>query len=473
MFFILLFAFVAFLFRNAFTIYFLNDDFFFLKITKINSFNQFINFFSPIRQYSYKPVSTEVFYFLIHLLNNNIIIAHLLGFFVYFIGVYYLFKIIFHLSKNKFLSYLTAGFFAINFTHVFQLYYLGTFQEIFLFTFLTISFYKLLTGKNTQAIIFFVLALLSKETAVLFVPFLIIFKFFVNKKIQWRKLLPYIILGLIFIVIYQYSLKYVTRLENYRLNFNLRPTVNNLVWYFLWSLGLPNFMPDYFISILKPPIPEFYKLLKNLPEVKTYFYFFITYFFTLGVSAFYYLIKKIRQIKKVIYIVLFSFISFFIFIGPIGFFHHKWMVRLTIPLIFVIFIQTYFITKFIKQGKFWKILAFILIPLYLYLNILGISIHESSSTFLLESRFTKNAKKIFDKNKNKIIKHQFIYFKDPDDITFNPWGGSKKLKITLGNQNFITHYFPGAKIEAVYEFENKKIPKNSYIVNSIDILLPY
>jgi len=166
---------------------------------------------------------------LIHLLNNNIIIAHLLGFFVYFIGVYYLFKIIFHLSKNKFLSYLTAGFFAINFTHVFQLYYLGTFQEIFLFTFLTISFYKLLTGKNTQAIIFFVLALLSKETAVLFVPFLIIFKFFVNKKIQWRKLLPYIILGLIFIVIYQYSLKYVTRLENYRLNFNLRPTVNNLV----------------------------------------------------------------------------------------------------------------------------------------------------------------------------------------------------------------------------------------------------
>ncbi len=369
MFFFFLFTLSAFIFRNAFTTYFFNDDFFFLKITRINSFSQFINFFSPIRQYSYKPISTEVFYFFIHLFNNNIFIAHLLGFFVYFIGVYYLFKIILHLSKNKFLSYLTTGFFAINFTHVFQLYYLGTFQEAYLFTFLAISFYKLLTGKNTQAVIFFVLALLSKETAVLFVPFLIIFKLFVNKKIQWRKLLPYIILGLIFTLTYQYSLKYVTLLENYRINLNPRTTINNLMWYFLWALGLPNFMPDYFISIIKPPIPEFYKLLKNLPEVKTYFYFFVTYLLTFSVGIIYYLIKENKKIKEIIYLGFFSIVSFFIFIGPIGFFQHRWMVRLTLPLIFTVFMETYFITNFIKKGKFLRFLGFFLIVLYLYLNI--------------------------------------------------------------------------------------------------------
>src|SRR3989344_8152437 len=99
MFFVFLFALTAFLFRNAFTTYFFNDDFFFLKIARINSFHQFINFFSPVRQYSYKPISTEVFYFLIHLFNDNIFVAHLLGFLIYFIGIYYLYKIIFLLSK--------------------------------------------------------------------------------------------------------------------------------------------------------------------------------------------------------------------------------------------------------------------------------------------------------------------------------------------------------------------------------------
>ncbi len=471
MFFLLLIGFTTFLFRNAFTTYFLNDDFFFLKITRINSLSQFINFFSPFRQYSYKPVSTEVYYFLIHLFNNNIFIAHLLGFIVFFIGVYHLFKIILHLSKNKLLAYLTTGFFAINFTHVFQLYYLGTFQEVYLFTFLAISFYKLLTGKNTQAIIFFVLALLSKETAVLFVPFLLIFKLSVNKKIPWRKLLPYIILGLIFTITYGYSLKYVTLLENYKIDLNPRLFFNNLMWYFLWSLGLPNFTSLYLTSIFKPPIQEFYKMLSNFPEIKTFYLLFIGYYSLFIISSVYYLLKNSKQLAKLFYWLIILLVCFVIFIGPIGFFQHRWMVRLTLPLIFIVFIQTYLIVNFIKQGKFLKVLGFVLIALYIYLNILGVSIHESSSTFLLESRFTSNAKKYFNQHKKEILKYQYIYFEDKTKIIPTPWGGSKKLKVTLSDQNFIDHYFPESKMKAIYGFENKKIPKDAYVANSFDILL--
>ncbi len=471
MFFFLLFAFTTFLFRNAFTTYFLNDDFFFLKITRINSFSQFINFFSPIRQYSYKPVSTEVFYFFIHLFNENIFIAHLLGFFIYFIGVYYLFKIILHLSKNKPLSYLTTGFFAINFTHVFQLYYLGTFQEVFLFTFLAICFYKFLVGKNIQAIIFFILALLSKETAVLFVPFLIIFKLFVNKKIKWSELLRYLILGLLFIFIYQYSLKYVTLLENYKIDLNPRLFINNLMWYFLWSFGLPNFTSLYFTSIFKPPIPEFYKMLSNFSEIKIYYLLLISYYVLFISTLVYFFIQQKNKLKQFVHLIICLFAYFFIFLGPILFFEHRWMVRLTLPLVFVVLMQTYFIANFIKKGRFLKVLGFILIALYVYLNILGVSIHESSSTFLLESRFTSNAKKYFNQHKKKILKYQYIYFEDKTKIIPMPWGGSEKLKVTFGDQNFIDHYFPGSKMKAIYGFEDKKIPKNAYVINSFDILL--
>ncbi len=471
MFFAFLFVFTTFLFRNAFTAYFLNDDFFFLKITRINSFGQFINFFSPLRQYSFKPVSTEVFYSLIHLFRENIFIAHLLGFFVYFIGVYYFFKIILHLSKNKLLSYLTTGFFAINFTHVFQLYYLGTFQEVFLFTFLAISFYKLLIGKNTQAIIFFIFALLSKETAVLFVPFLLIFKLFVNKKIKWSKLLPYLILGLLFIFIYQYSLKYVVLLENYKIDLNPRLFINNLMWYLLWSLGLPNFTSLYFISIFKPPIPEFYKMLSNFPEIKIFYLLLISYYVLFISTLVYFFIKHKNKLKRFIYLLILLFIYFFIFLGPILFFQHRWMVRLTLPLIFIILIQSYLIVNFIKAGKIFRLIGLVLIVFYLTLNILEISIHESSSTFLLESRFTSNAKKYFNQHKKQILKHKYIYFIDKTKIIPMPWGGSEKLKVTFGDQNFIDHYFPGSKMKAVYGFENKKIPQDAYVINSFDILL--
>ncbi|MEK7633513.1 MAG: hypothetical protein AAB437_01580 [Patescibacteria group bacterium] len=471
MFFFLLFAFTTFLFRNAFTTYFFNDDFFFLKISRISSFDQFINFFSPIRQASYKPISQETFYFLTHLLKENIFLAHLLVFFIYFIGLYYLYKIIFLLTKNKPLSFLTTFFYGINFTHVFQLYYLATFQDIIIFTFLCLAFYNFLKNKRILSIAFFILALLSKETAILFVPFLILFKLFFDKKISWKSLLPYLILGITFSLIYQYSLKYVIALDNYKINFNPRLVVNNLMWYFLWSLGLPNFMPDYMVSIFKPPIREFDKLLTNFPSIKIFLYSLLSYFGILLVTIFVYLRENKSRLKEFFLMTAFLFSGFLVFIGPIAFFQHKWMVRLALPLIFVSFIQAYGIKLLIEKKGLKKIAGGFLIGLYILISILGVSIHESSSTFQLESNITKNTLKYFSNNKVKILKHKYIYFKDSNKKDFNPWGGSEKLKVTLSDQNFIDHFFPGSNIKAVYGFEDKKIPNNSFVINSFDILL--
>lgn len=470
MFLFFLFAFIVYIYKSAFSVYFFSDDFFFLKISRINSFQQFIYFFNPIRQYSYKPVATEVYYFLIHQLNYNIFLSHLIVFIFFFIGLYYLYKIIFLLTSNKPLSYLTTSFYAVNNIHVFQLYFFGTFQEVAVFTFLTISLYKLLFEKNIQAIVFFILALLSKETAILYIPFLIIFKIFFKKKIRWNKIYPYVILGLIFYFLYQYSLKYVTSLDNYKIQFNPRLIANNFMWYFLWSLGLPNFMPIYLTSVFKPPIPEFYVLLKNIPETKTYFLLLLSYYSLFITALVYFFVKHVNKLKQSLYLFILLFIYFFIFLGPIGFFQHKWMVRLTMPLVFIILIQTYFIDSFIKSGKLFKVLGCILIILYLIINIKGVPIFESSSVFLQESKFTTSAKKYFEKNKSEILKHSYIYFIDPPKNKSNPWGGSEKLKVTLGDQSFIDLYFPGKNIKAIYGFENNIQPKNSFTVKSIDIL---
>ena len=469
MFFVLLFAFTTFLFKNAFSTYFLNDDFFFLKISRINSFNEFLNFFSPFKDFFYRPLTSEVFYFIIHLLKENIFLSHSVVFIVYFVGLYYLHKIVFLLSKNKLLSYLTTGFYAINFIHVFQLYFFGTFQEVAVFTFLAISFYYFLTEKNIKSLLFFLLALFSKETAILFLPFLIVFSL-MRKQYLNKKLVYYFVIGLVFTFIYKSGLSNTTSLDNYRIQNNPRLLANNFMWYFLWGMGVPNFTSLYFTSVFEPPIVEFWKMLKNFPEIKTYYFLLVGYYSLFLISLIYFFIKHINKLKQFIYFIIYLFTYFFIFLGPIILLPHRWMVRLTVPSVFIVLGQAYLISIFIKKGKLFRFVGLILIAFYIIINLLGISIHESSSLYFLESKFTTSAKKYFEKNRTKILKNKIIYFQDPPINKANPWGGSKKLKVTLGDQSFVDLYFPDSGIKAVYGYEEKIIPENSYMFQSIDIL---
>lgn len=475
MFFAVLFATVLFLFRNAFSINFFADDYFFLKISRVESFSDFLGFFSPIREHFYRPVGSEVYYSLIHALGDNLILGHALSFSVFFMGLYFLFRIIEDLSGNQALARLTVSLYAINFIHVFQLYYFGTFQEVAVFAFLTIALFNFLKGKNLSASVFFILALLSKETAILFVlftPFLILF-LRKGKSAKYRQgVIAFLAITLLFAAIYQYSLRYVTQIDNYKIQLNPRLFVNNTMWYFLWSLGFPNFMPDYMVSIFKPPIKEFWKLIINFPETKPYFISLFSYLGVFISGLFLFIIGNKKQLNKLLGLMLFSAIGFCIFVAQIAFFQHKWMVRLTLPLIFVSLFQAYVLYLFYKKGGAFRIVFYLLIILYLTINIIGIKIHESSSTFFLESRISDHLKLVIDKNREEISSAGSIYFKDVKLKDFNPWGQSKHLKTALSDQNFTDLYFPRRDIKAIYGFEKPVAPKGSFIIPSLDLLKP-
>jgi hypothetical protein len=244
------------------------------------------------------------------------------------------------------------------------------------------------------------------------------------------------------------------------------------MWYFLWSLGLPNYMPDYMVSIFKPPIKEFWKVFKNYPETKVFFALLFSYWIVLLSTLVAYFLKKKEAIKKVILLASFSLFGFVAFIGPIGFFLHKWMIRLTLPLIFVSLFQGYALSLFYEKGGLFRKVSYILIAIYFLLNIYGIKIHESSSTFFLESRISDHLKTVMNDNQEKIKAKDYVYFKDVKIKDFNPWGQSKHLKTTLSDQNFLDLYFPDSNIKAIYGFEEKQIPNNSFVINSLDLLRP-
>ncbi|MEI6532336.1 MAG: hypothetical protein WCO06_00705 [Candidatus Roizmanbacteria bacterium] len=474
---------VIFFFKSAFSINFFLDDFFFLKVGHASTIIEFLQFFNPNKDYFYRPIPTEVFYYILGLAHYNLFFAHSLVFCIYFVGLVYLFKSIYLVTKNKLFSYLSVFLFSIHLTRVFQLYQLATFIEIALFSFLTISFFYYLKNKYIVSSIFFILALMSKETAVLFPLLLCTYEltkhYIENHKITFNiKLLKsnkarigmmYGLFALFFVVLYKLGVSNVTTIDTYRIQLNSRLILNNSMWYTLWVFGFPNFLPVYMTSIFSPPLPEFWKILKT-HEASMYFYSLLL-FYSLFIPTFFLMIwyKRKEIINHILLIVVFLFLHL-LFIAPTLPIIHRWMVRLTVPSVFISILQAMVIYFAIKKSAVTRGIAVCLIILYISYNFYGIKVHESSSLFFLESRIVSNATTYFSNHNDSIQNRNNIYFLETKPSS---WGGSKKLKVSLHDQSFLNYYFPQKQMKVIYESDSIPAPillPNTYVVESDDII---
>ncbi len=421
MWFVGLCSFLLFWFRGAFRSHIFQDDFYLFVISRASDLRQFLNFFFPLKSYGfYRPLGIEVFYFLSGLVNN-LFTTRLLVFGVFFTGLFFLHKI--------WRSRLATFMYAISFIHVFQLYWLATFQEVAVFTFGVISVYLFLK-KSRWFLFFYGLALLSREEAMI-LPIVFLF---LDKK---RAILPFC-LSTLFFVVYKINFSQVITMPEYAPHFNFRLISNNILWYGLWGLGLPNFLPDFWPSILGSPSKELLVTIRN-SRAGPYLVFLILYLIFLAITT-------LRNWKKVWRVGLVCSLGFLIFILPMSAIVHKWMVRLTIPLVFVIFFQAYVISK---TGK---VLAVILLVFYILYNFFGVAVHEKTSTYFYESQIVKQVEKNLDDNRRELFDKKNVYFAD-EKTPQSGWEGSRKLKLTLFDQWFLKYYFPDKEIKAVYGFE--------------------
>jgi protein O-mannosyl-transferase len=177
---LLLIAFLSFLlFYPSFFNFFTHDDFFHLKIANAGSSSEFLQFFNlkqgPEGWGLYRPLATQVFYLLSwKVFNHNPLGMHIV-LFVFFLAVCYLvYKIAFVLSESRKTALTSAFIYTLSASHFGQLYFLAT-QEIFLaFFFLlgVLSFiFYIENGRRLHFYLTlgaFILALFSKETAVVF-----------------------------------------------------------------------------------------------------------------------------------------------------------------------------------------------------------------------------------------------------------------------------------------------------------------
>ncbi len=151
LFFIFLVVFIV--FSPIFSLYFAQDDFFHLKMGTASSVSDFLNFFSFRNPYGYafyRPLTTQVYNFLMKsLFGLQPLYFHLVSFIFFLANIFLVFKILEKLLKNKGPASLLGGLggaflYALNASHLGSLAYISNLQAIGMAFFLFFAIFGLL-----------------------------------------------------------------------------------------------------------------------------------------------------------------------------------------------------------------------------------------------------------------------------------------------------------------------------------------
>ena len=245
-------------------------------------------------------------------------------------------------------SLLVVFLYAVSATHFGHMYYLATFQEVVMTLFSVTSVYLyllFLEGKKTRhaicSLIMFVLALLSKENAVVIPGLLLITYLFRQRVLKEKIILINLIKQLIpfaFVLsVYLYFHFFVYGLatgDSYVWNFSFRKVVNTLMWYLLWSLNIP----EMFVDFIGPGFninPNLMKYWANETVI-------ILSGFVLTALMLLYAFYKSLKDNNIKLIILFSGMGFIISLISVLFLPiHKFTFYLTLPLFWIIFATSY------------------------------------------------------------------------------------------------------------------------------------
>lgn len=369
----------------------------------------------------YRPLSREIYNLLMYRsFGLNPIPFHIINLLLVLIEGVLLCKISQVLFNKTKITLVALLVFFISPIHNIELYYLASVQTLFSAVFQSAALYFFISRDTKRnyylSVIFYIFAIFSHESAMVFPGILFIFTL-LDKKKDYRRLLPFLLIGGARVVLFL-VLKALPDQLVYRPVFGLKPFLNTLMWYGLWSFGLSEIMPDFLGSGLKLN-PNF---LKWYPEYSRIVFPAIA-LLILGLSVVATLSFK-RMNKKTLFVLS---ISYILSLSPFLFFpNHKFAYYLSFPLILLSLGVGYLCSSF--KGKSYALSMAALILLLLTITYETTKLNQV--TYWAAKR-AKAAQFIMKDVKTKVPgvgESQAIYIqKDPNypDIA-KEWGSSSK-----------------------------------------------
>jgi len=468
-----IFALALIIYLPSLTTFYTNDDFFHLRISNVSSTKEFINFFNlskaPEGWGLYRPLTTQVFYFLAwKVFSLNPLGLHIISFLVFF-GVIYLIYLLtrnlFVNSESKFVNKVALSaslLYATSATHFGHLYFLGAFQElgVALFFFLSvIIFIKFLQkGKlimYAASLIAFLLSLLCKETAVvlplIFIPIYWFLRFQKHVSFSLNKFLISLVPYFFFLLLYFYFR--VTHYgfaqgESYVWDFSISRAMNTLGWYGLWSFNLPETLVDFVGPgfLLNPNLFKYWSG-QIIPIFLLFGVFFLEILFLILKN-----VKKLFLNHKSLILILFCTAWFITTLMPVLFLPlHKFTFYLTIPIFgVVVFISYLFInyeSKIMNRG---------FIFVWIILSFLTLNLTRQTNWITRGAQTARNVHNYLRQNANSLEGIKTIAFYDTEEDSNLPWSPSEILKATLSDQNYF-RVFWNDNLTAIYYNSEEEI----------------
>lgn len=431
---------ILFFWKSIFS-FFTNDDFFFLRISNAKSIGDYFSYFNIFQSHDglemYRPLTTQVFYQI-----KNPLIMHLLVFLTFF-GILYLIYIIgLSLFKNPKVAFLATVLYSVSATHFAHFYYLATYQELGMVLFVLLTILLHIKNRNTLSLVFFCLALMSKETAVVTPLLILLVDWYREVKIDKSKFFIYFGI-LVFYLIAHLFFYGVAKGDSYVWDFSIKKVLNTVFWYLLWSLNLPETLVD-FIG------PGFYVNPDLFRYWATTIYPILALF---AIQLIFIAILMLRFLDKVNNKKnsLFAMVWFLLSLTPVVFLPiHKFAFYLTLPLIGVV----YRIAYLIEQSKLRTIFIVLFLGIW-------------ATTSYLTIQHTINTSWIT--NGEEIASKVYVYFKmsgfDAKKISMVdtvadrdlPWSPTAVVKNALSDKNFFIVYFPN--LADKIEYNGKSMDK--------------
>jgi hypothetical protein len=463
---IAIFAISFLMFYPALFCFFTNDDFFFLKIAKVSSFKDFLNFFNLVTDIGgigvYRPLTLRVFYFLtVEFFHTNPMPLHVISFATFFLDIFLVGTFTRLMTKNNKIVLLSSFLYATSVTHFGQLYYIGAFQELFLtmlFLGSVILFIKYETGmkgkhplgKLIMSLFLFILSIMSKETAVV-LPFALVLvhvylkltkriKVSVNTLIL--SLLPYfVILGVYLFMHFNYF--GLISGDSYIWNFAPGKAINSLAWYGLWSLNIPEMLVDF----VGPGLhfnPNLLKYWAN--KIIPIFALFVLQILMIFYS-FLKFIKSGKDVNKKGWLLMgFSLLWFMGTLIPVIFLPvHKFTYYLTLPLVGVVLALGYLL----EETKIGRVAIGIFLVMWTITSIISLRLTYQTNWITQSQVVTYKVFQYFKKNGVNLSGGN-VYFIDTKSDSSLPWSPTQTLKTVLSDKNFFDVFYPNLSEKVNY-----------------------
>ena len=438
------------MFYPALSSFFTHDDFYFLKISKAQNLSQFIGFFDPVNDPMhigvYRPLPLRVYYFLgTSIFNLNPLGLRVISFITFFINILLVGHLTKILTKKDSVSSIAAFLYAVSVTHFGQLYYVGAYQELLiaLLTLLSVVFFA--KSKIIRSFILFIIALMCKETAVV-IPGLLgaVYLFQTwegKKKFSFKKLVlqltPFILVTLVYLYLHFFHFGTIEG-DSYIWDFSPIRAINTTLWYFLWSLNLPEMLVDF----VGPGIHLNSNLFKYWsPQIIPIFILFTTQALVL---CYLFVKSKTRELRSLILFCAFWFLATIL---PVVFLPlHKFTYYLTLPLVGIVVLISYLIHDSKLKIIFciiWLLISIFSLRLTLNTNWItqGVKISERVYTYFKENSKSLEGKKIV-----------FIDTKEDEAL---PWSPTETVKTVISDKNFFDLYFPNLSDNISYGGEGE------------------